>query len=173
MSIFRYTKCPYNIKWTPGNAWVGQCGVYKSFVKFLTLGYGIRAGIKLLYRYVFDYNLIDIDKLICRYCPDGNEKNYIQYVTKQVGMHDLRTKEGFFLLNVAICRFETQYLLKRSDFDRTCQMLKLEFIDTPPYGVFPVVNGCSKECVFQGRYQECVSYAVKNLKCGSYIITYC
>ena len=38
------------------------------------------------------------------------------------------------------------------------------------YGVFPIVNGCSQECIFEGTAEECTRY-VKEHKPGEYIIS--
>lgn len=34
------------------------------------------------------------------------------------------------------------------------------------YGVFPIVNGCSTEIVFEGTNKECTEYAKKNFPPG-------
>ena len=34
------------------------------------------------------------------------------------------------------------------------------------YGVFPIVNGCSTEIVFEGTNEECVEYSRKNFTPG-------
>ena len=38
------------------------------------------------------------------------------------------------------------------------------------HGVFPILNGCSQECIFEGTAEECTRY-VKEHKPGEYIIS--
>ena len=37
---------------------------------------------------------------------------------------------------------------------------------TESYGVFPIVNGCSTDIVFEGTEKECVEYSRKNFPQG-------
>lgn len=38
------------------------------------------------------------------------------------------------------------------------------------YGVFPIVNGCSQDCVYSGIQEECISYGKEHFKGEDYII---
>ena len=43
--------------------------------------------------------------------------------------------------------------------------------ETGEFGVFPIVNGCSTDCVYSGSKEDCISYGKEKLKPGEYIIT--
>ena len=43
--------------------------------------------------------------------------------------------------------------------------------ETGEHGVFPIVNGCSTDCVYSGSQEECISYAKEHYKPGECIIS--
>lgn len=126
---------PFNIKYNKKNKWIGQIGQYRGFVQFVSQGYGIRAGVKLLYRYVFILHLLDIRNILTKFCPptiDGNSftfDDYVQYVTKKVGLHDIRTCKGFLLLCQSIAFYECSIQIPDTQFYFVFDMLHLVFND--------------------------------------------
>lgn len=64
---------PLNIKYSPGNRWVGQAGRDGGgFVVFDTAEHGVRAAAKLLRTYMTKYGLTTIDAIAKRWSPDAN-----------------------------------------------------------------------------------------------------
>lgn len=111
--VARSSLNPFNIKYDKKNKWIGQIGQFKGFVQFSSQGYGIRAGIKLLYRYVFDFGLTNIDDIVSRFCPrsvDGNSKtfdDYVKFVTSRQGLNPVNTDYGFLSLCKSIALYES------------------------------------------------------------------
>lgn len=124
---------PFNIKYDKSNNWLGQKGQYKGFVQFESQGYGIRAGIKLLYRYVFEFKLLDIQEIISRFCPrsvDGNSAtfdDYVSFVCSKVGVNDIRTHQGFAILCKSIAFYECQIQIPDSQIYFCFDILHLCF----------------------------------------------
>ena len=132
--VARHSNNPFNIKYDGKQKWIGQIGQYKGFVHFQSQGYGIRAGVKLLYRYVFSYGLVNVDDIVAKYCPrtvDGNSAtfdDYVKFVCKFVGVRDIRTRDGFLALCSAISTYECSINIPRSQFYFIFDMLNLKFI---------------------------------------------
>lgn len=79
---------PLNIR--IGNVWIGEVldPTDKEFEQFISMAYGIRAGFKLLYRYINRYNLRTIEDIISRWAPPSENKteDYISHVSKLSGI---------------------------------------------------------------------------------------
>lgn len=133
--VAKETLNPFNIKYDKNNKWIGQIGQYRGFVKFSSQGLGIRAGVKLLYRYVFVFHLLDIVKILEKFCPpsvDGNSftfDNYVCFVTKKVGVYDIRSCKGFMLLCQSIAFHECSIQIPDTQLYFVFDMLHLEFND--------------------------------------------
>lgn len=88
---------PLNIR--IGNMWIGEVldPTDKEFEQFISMAYGIRAGFKLLYRYINRYNLRTIEDIISRWAPrsENYTSNYILNVQILSGIdaHEVLTFE--------------------------------------------------------------------------------
>lgn len=73
---------PFNIKKSRHN-WIGKIeGVDPTFETFVHIGYGLRAGIKLLLTYI-DRGYDTPRKIIARFAPttENNTSNYLDFIT--------------------------------------------------------------------------------------------
>lgn len=82
---------PLNIR--IGNAWKGEVEspTDKSFEQFISLFWGLRAGMILLRRYILRYGLTNIIEIIGRWAPpsENNSLSYAQHVAKELGVSPL------------------------------------------------------------------------------------
>lgn len=119
----------FNIRYSPRNHWIGQCGQNKGFCEFTDLKYGFRAGAKLLIRYIYVLDLWTVEKVIKRFAPpaENNTCAYISFVSKFLrdngfNPDNLRTvyrlydDDLFFCLCKAIVRMETSFILTKVDY---------------------------------------------------------
>lgn len=97
-----------NIRYNKHNNWLGQCGKYKGFCKFINEDYAIRALILLLLRYR-SRGLTDVPLIIFCYAPpkENYTSNYISFVRRFIGSDSIDTIEQFIDLVRAICKVET------------------------------------------------------------------
>lgn len=116
---------PFNIR---ANCvrWKGRVGSECGFVKFLTVDYGLRAGVVLLRNYIrkgFD----TISSIIKRYAPESenNTSAYIAYVCgvfRSAGLNPFERivyrSIGFQLLCAAICSYECGYDFTPASYSR-------------------------------------------------------
>ncbi len=77
---------PLNIR--IGNNWLGEKvpNTDGTFEQFVSMPYGIRAALKIIYNYMTKYNLKTIAKIISRWAPrnENNTARYIKYVSKRM-----------------------------------------------------------------------------------------
>lgn len=114
-----------NIRFSGANAWLGQCGEYKGFVKFIDQIYSIRALIKLLRNYINLHDDTTVSRIISRYAPsnENNTKSYIDYVEHcifDVGGNPDCIASGsysFFILCRSICFYETNFELTSTEYN--------------------------------------------------------
>lgn len=122
---------PMAIRINPANNWKGRVSPSYAdpFEEFITIHYGIRALIITLRNYRKLHGLKTIRDIISRYAPpsENNTENYIQHVCKIVGKHSTEqlTRDDEFLLLLAICDFETNYLLYMDTYEYTLDFFKL------------------------------------------------
>lgn len=97
-----------NIRYNSHNTWLGQCGKYKGFCKFINEDYALRALIILLLRYR-SFGLTDVSGIINRYAPQSENETsvYISIVSRFVGSDNIVSLEHFLDLVRAICKVET------------------------------------------------------------------
>lgn len=79
---------PLNIEYQPVNHWRGQTGSDGRFAQFNDPVYGIRAGAKLIKKYMHDYGLVTVSAVINRWAPDHeNPTNaYAAHVANAMGI---------------------------------------------------------------------------------------
>jgi len=85
---------PLNIRYNTGNCWVGQTGSDGQFCKFSSPKYGVRAAVKILFKYAGKDKNTTIQEIIIRWAPwsDGNNTYaYIATVCNDIGMHPADT----------------------------------------------------------------------------------
>lgn len=124
-------KNPFNIRRSDDNEWRGKIvqtdGSFfldKDFEVFSSIGYGVRAGLYLLCRYIQDFNCETLEQLIHRFCPDGdgsnNEKFYCQFIRKRTNdsFNDLTNLSypRFVKLANAITYYESRYVIPDNIF---------------------------------------------------------
>ena len=121
---------PMCIRYNIHNRWLGTCGKSNGFVKFNIVDNGIRAGVKILLRYIFNYHLYSYREIIERYAPSSeNDVNaYLVAIYNYTGMYE-----------------DTSFICEDSIF-----LLRLQLL---VYGIIRVENGIvddflSKEFIF-------------------------
>jgi hypothetical protein len=79
---------PLNIEYRDENNWLGQTGRNGRFATFSNAEYGIRAGAKLLRRYINEYQLTSVYAIISRWAPEFENPTteYAEYVARRVGI---------------------------------------------------------------------------------------
>lgn len=135
-------KNPFNIKRSDSNSWIGKIvqsdgsfALDKDFEVFDSFVYGVRAGMYLICKYIFDYNVSSLESLIHRFCPDGNviEANYCRFIREytQYSYNDLPeiTYPHFVKLCRAICMFESTYKIPDNVLNLSFSMLPLKYKD--------------------------------------------
>ena len=78
---------PLNIRFNPANDWDGQTGENGGFAVFKTPEYGFRAAYKLITRYINQYGLTTLDKVVHRWAPpddDNHTQAYIDYLAAKL-----------------------------------------------------------------------------------------
>ena len=119
---------PLNIR--IGNQWIGERSVNTDgeFEQFVSLEYGLRAGLKLISRYINHYRLYTIEKIIRRWAP-YTENATLGYIGVVVYLTRIKKDEPLF-------------------FENEMQMIKLV------YAMSYVENGvCLDAKVIQKAYQ--------------------
>lgn len=114
---------PFNIK-KSNQPWLGKqnfCFEYdeKVFEVFSSLEFGVRAGLKLLYNYIYLYGLDSVYKVIDRFAPRSENATdaYARFVADFIRTRHsaylakeefaFHSREYFFLMCEAIIAFET------------------------------------------------------------------
>lgn len=131
-NIYRETLNPGNIRYVETYTWIGQCGQFKGFTKFLDQIYGIRALVVLLHNYL-KKGVDTLELIIGRYAPstENNTREYIKYVREYLaerGFFPLVFKydtPAFMYLVMAICKYETGYELTHNEFNYVIQRFDL------------------------------------------------
>lgn len=119
---------PFNIK-RSASRWLGKVPFSDSsdetFEQFDSIDHGLRAGMKLLCRYIQNYRLFTLRAIISRFCPDDVE-NYLDFFKSQY--HFPADDEVFSYSHIdplvfgslcsGICWFESRYNLRYNDYFR-------------------------------------------------------
>lgn len=104
---------PLNIR--IGNKWVGEVEnpTDKDFEQFTCMHYGLRAGFKLLQRYINRYHLDCITEIVSRWAPnsENNTASYVSFVVEHSGIGALDTikfadKQKMCAIVAAMIRYE-------------------------------------------------------------------
>lgn len=135
MNLGVFNNNPFNIRYSPLNHWQGQIGSNKGFCVFSTMTKGLRAGIKLLLRYITVLKVDTPKSIIERFAPDteNDTYSYYTYVSKHIGISynvHIVTLDEFFLLCQAICKYETNSSLSREQFDFIISYYRIQIPDS-------------------------------------------
>lgn len=121
---------PFNIK-NSANTWLGKIPASqkkdKTFEEFVNIEFGLRAGIKLLRKYIVDYGLVTPYEIINRFAPssENNTVNYVKYVESFVypdgDSFPVPIEYGigsphFYRLCYAMLLYESNYKLTKPHF---------------------------------------------------------
>lgn len=117
MSLGIKNNNPLNVRYSALNRWQGLVGNEKGFCKFVSLPFGLRAGIITLRTYINKHGLHTVEKIISRWAPtsENNTRSYISYVRSYLlscGCDPDDIKFGsvaFVRMVVAMCMFESWY----------------------------------------------------------------
>lgn len=113
---------PFNIC-KSSSRWLGKVSSEDSrFEKFLTLNYGVRAGVILVRNYIRNYKLQDVRSIISRFAPpsENNTESYVKFAEsflEQRGYDPFCIEypsDAFVALLCAICKYESQLVLEPS-----------------------------------------------------------
>lgn len=78
---------PLNIR-IGDSVWIGEKvpNTDGTFEQFVSMPYGIRAALKIIYKYMTKYNLKTIEKIISRWAPrtENKTQSYIKYVAERM-----------------------------------------------------------------------------------------
>lgn len=121
---------PFNIVRSPANNWLGltkdmfdDC----RFCKFVSMEYGIRAGLVLLCNYVHVKKLTSVKDIINRFAPPSENDSlryisFVRYFLDECGTPELSeissTQDCFFNLARAIMKFESDYDISLEDIKK-------------------------------------------------------
>lgn len=116
-----------NIRYNSRNTWLGQCGNYKGFCKFINEDYAIRALIILLLRYR-SFGLTDVSAIINRYAPQSENETsvYISFVRRFIGSDSIVSLGHFLDLVRSICYVETSKEFSRDYITNVIINFKLD-----------------------------------------------
>lgn len=109
------------------NNWDGLVNSFNPFCEFVSIQYGIRAGIKLYLNYLkAGHNTVE--KFITRFAPPSENKTaeYINFVSKKTGFHPTNytlTKGDAFKFLSAVAWMENNYTLDKVLFNEAEQLL--------------------------------------------------
>lgn len=131
------TLCPFNIRYTHKNNWLGQTGYVETssgkFAKFSSLEYGIRAGIVLLRNYL-RRGRTSVVSVLMSFAPNSeNDLNaYVEYVSRRF----VRLNLDFTAINFAspafcelcssICKYECGYTLTHEYINQIIYQFKIK-----------------------------------------------
>lgn len=105
-----YNNNPLNIKKNPANHWLGKIikGTDPLFEQFTIMEYGVRAGLKLIFR---NGLCKPIESLICLWAPacENNTSMYVKFLLDELGWSHshIIEKEDIVPLFCAMARYES------------------------------------------------------------------
>ena len=120
--VAKRTNCPFNIRYTHKNNWLGQIGYVETsfgkYAKFSSFEYGVRAGVVLLRNYL-RRGRTSIKSVLISFAPNSeNDLNsYTEYVCRRFVKRNLNMTDivfdtpAFYELCSAICKYECGYTL--------------------------------------------------------------
>lgn len=122
---------PLNIR--IGNKWVGEVEspTDSDFEQFTTMMYGLRAGFKLLRRYIERYHLCTVKEILSRWAPtsDNNTRSYISFVCERSKIGALETlsfndEKKMVALVEAMCVYENGQVVNLDEIWRAYLLVK-------------------------------------------------
>lgn len=124
---------PFNIKMSNKNNWLGKVkhssNTDGTFEQFISMKYGLRAGVRLLKNYFFKHNIVKIEDYIKRFAPSSENvtSNYVNYVLNFIrDRHYLVTGQTevvpsslmFWYMLQAILMYESKFVVSVEDLKR-------------------------------------------------------
>lgn len=131
------TLCPFNIRYTHKNNWLGQIGFVETssgkFAKFISLEFGVRAGIVLLRNYL-RRGRTSVVSVLMSFAPNSeNDLNaYIEYVSRRFVKLNLDSTDikfaspAFNELCSSICKYECGYTLTHECINQIINQFKIK-----------------------------------------------
>ncbi len=119
---------PLNIEYSKNNNWDGQTGVEPKgrFAQFSHMKYGVRAGAKLLKRYMNTYGLRTVHGIINKWAPavENDSNHYATTVAKRMGVDpfELIHVEDINDLIYQMVKFECGEYLPEDLIDEGCAL---------------------------------------------------
>lgn len=122
---------PLNIR--IGSKWVGevQNPTDSDFEQFTSMVYGLRAGFKLIRRYIERYHLCTVKEILSRWAPttENNTESYVSFVCKRSGIGALDTlsfddENKMVALIEAMCLYENGVRVSFGDIWRAYLIVK-------------------------------------------------
>lgn len=122
---------PLNIR--IGNKWVGevQNPTDSDFEQFTSMVYGLRAGFKLIRRYIERYHLCTVKEILSRWAPttENNTAAYVSFVCERSGIGALDTlsfddEYKMVVLVEAMCVYENGVEISHDDILRAYLLVK-------------------------------------------------
>ena len=122
---------PLNIR--IGSKWVGevQNPTDSEFEQFSSMVYGLRAGFKLIRRYIERYHLCTVKEILSRWAPttENNTQTYVSFVCERSGISALETlsfddENKMVALVEAMCVFENGQGVSLDDIWRAYLIVK-------------------------------------------------
>lgn len=124
---------PFNIRYNKINKWKGLSGENKGFCTFVSMDYGLRAGIITLRNYVEKHHLHKVEEIIGRYAPnfENPTSNYIRYIRNSLAARGLDPdyieyhRRNFVVMCQFILLFESFYQISEENLINIIQKFKL------------------------------------------------
>lgn len=137
LSLSERNNNPLNIRATQDSNWIGQTGCRNGFAVFENDGYGYRAALYLLLKYIVTYKLRTPEAIITRWAPPSENltKVYISKVCKR--SHGILSKRGEItkwgeLVCLIFCMTEVERGRSITERDKNGLQLACELIKTHP-----------------------------------------
>lgn len=125
--MLRSQNNPFNIRKSKHNHWKGKIISLGNFESFITIKYGIRAFILLIYTYRYKYGLVTIRDIIYRYAPpsENDTEKYMNFVARKMGCSpsDEVNVDNFYSFARAVAFYESNFVLDRNLFNDVLNML--------------------------------------------------
>lgn len=126
-----HTRCPFNIRFSAKNKWLGQVTSHRGFAVFDSWSHGLRAGIVLLRNYIERQGFNTVSDIISRFAPsnENNTSAYIRFVENEVAVYSycddpfaglgvtVDNYFAFYALCAAICKYESDFILSFTHFE--------------------------------------------------------
>ncbi|NDV47951.1 structural protein [Paludibacter sp. 221] len=120
-SLGKRNNNPMNIRVSASNKWLGKVASDNDFEKFISMLFGLRAGIRLLKTY-YNNGYCTISQIINRWAPytENNTEGYISAVERGTGISRYTiltfTPEMYYPIVREMCYYESYYVPTAEEF---------------------------------------------------------